>query len=670
MTNDEELRLAELRAYRVLDTPREASFDRVVELAADLFGVPMAAISLVDSNRQWFKARIGIGVDETPREQSFCSHAIARDDGLMVIEDATQDPRFAANPFVTGDAHVRFYAGAALTTKSGHRLGALCVIDKKPHHPSKAMLAQLEILAKLAVGELELARERAGHAEKNRLLTLAEHIAKIGHWRLDVTTMKVTWSPEVYRIHGVTPETFDPSVENSLVFYTPEEQERIRESVTRALADGKDYDFRRQTRGADGVVRQVAGRAVCEFDASGKVVAMSGIFQDITDHVKALEAANAAAAVKAEFLANMSHELRTPLTSVIGFAELLRLQPELGDKTRDFVERVINGSHALLATVNDVLDFSKLEAGQVEIRPRPTIVAPMIGNVVDLFTPQAAAKGLDLQCRIAPSVPHGLLLDADRVRQILLNLIGNAVKFTASGGITVALDYTGDNILTLSVRDTGPGIAPDKAARLFQRFSQIDGSLTRAHGGTGLGLAICKGLVEAMGGSIGVDSLPGEGSDFHAAIPCAKVDAPREPVASMAKLPSLGDYRILAVDDNSSNRALVQASLTPTGVELTMAGGGEEAIDLATKMPFDLILLDLHMPGTGGEAALAAIRQTPGPNRNIPILAFTAEADAAHARALIEAGFDGVITKPVLPRALVTRLSEILAPPAMDARHG
>ena len=669
MTNDEELRLAELRAFRVLDTPREASFDRVVQLAADLFGVPMAAISLVDSHRQWFKAKVGIGVDETPREQSFCSHTIARDDGLMVVEDATADARFANNPFVAGKANVRFYAGASLTTQSGHRLGALCVIDTRPRHPSRAMLAQLEILAKLAVGELELARERAGHAEKNRLLALAEHIAKIGHWRLEVATMKVTWSPEVYRIHGVTPETFDPSVENSLVFYAPDEQQRIRDSVTRALADGKDYDFRRQTKGADGVIRQVAGRAVCEFDKAGKVVAMSGIFQDITDHVKALEAANAAAAVKAEFLANMSHELRTPLTSVIGFAELLRLQPELADKTRDYVERVINGSHALLATVNDVLDFSKLEAGQVEIRPRPTIVAPMIGNVVDLFTPQAAAKGLTLECRIASSVPPALLLDADRVRQILLNLIGNAVKFTASGGVTIALDYNDDNILTLSVRDTGPGIAPDKAARLFQRFSQIDGSLTRAHGGTGLGLAICKGLVEAMGGSIGVDSTPGAGSNFHAALPCSKAEAPAAPAASAAKLPSLGDYRILAVDDNSANRALVQASLIPTGVELTLAAGGDEAIDLASKMPFDLILLDLHMPGTGGQAALAAIRQAPGPNRNIPILAFTAESDASHTRGLIEAGFDGVITKPVLPRALVARISEILAPPPLEARH-
>ena len=670
MTHDEELRLAELRAYRVLDTPREASFDRVVQLAADLFGVPMAAISLVDSQRQWFKAKIGIAADETPRDQSFCSYAIARPDSVMVVEDASQDPRFAGNPLVTGDMNIRFYAGACLTTPGGHKLGALCVIDTKPHHPSREMLAQLEILAKLAVGALDLARERAGHAEKKRLLALAEHIAKIGHWRLEVATMKVTWSPEVYRIHGVTPETFDPGVDNSLVFYAPEEQQRIRDSVTRALADGKDYDFRRQTKGADGVVRQVAGRAVCEFDTAGKVVAMSGIFQDITEHVKAREAANEAAAVKAEFLANMSHELRTPLTSVIGFAELLRLQPELGDKTRDYVERVINGSHALLATVNDVLDFSKLEAGQVEIRPRPTSLRPMIGTVVDLLTPQAAAKGLTVECRIPPSVPEALLLDADRVRQILLNLIGNAVKFTASGGITVALDYDADNILTLSVRDTGPGIAPDKAARLFQRFSQVDGSLTRAHGGTGLGLAICKGLVEAMGGSIGVDSTPGAGSNFHAALPCSKVEAPAMPAASTSKLPSLGDYRILAVDDNSANRALVQASLTPTGVELTMAGGGDEAIDLASKMPFDLILLDLHMPGTGGQAALAAIRQAPGPNRNIPILAFTAESDAAHARALVEAGFDGVITKPVLPRALVARIGEILAPPPMEARHG
>jgi CheY-like chemotaxis protein len=295
----------------------------------------------------------------------------------------------------------------------------------------------------------------------------------------------------------------------------------------------------------------------------------------------------------------------------------------------------------------------------------------MIGSIVDLFAPQATAKALTLECRIGPKVPEALLFDPDRVRQILLNLIGNAVKFTATGGIIVALDYDSVGILTLSVRDTGPGITPDKAARLFQRFSQVDGSLTRAHGGTGLGLAICKGLVEAMGGRIGVDSTPGAGSNFHAALPCPQVEAQSQPAATanIAKLPSLGDYRILAVDDNSSNRALVQASLAPTGVELTMASGGDEAIDLAAKMPFDLILLDLHMPGTDGRAALAAIRQAPGPNRNIPILAFTADSDTSHARALMEAGFDGVITKPVLPRALAARLSEILAPPPLEARN-
>ena len=394
MSGNEQERLGALRAYRVLDTPREACFDRVVQLAADLFEVPMAAISLIDTDRQWFKAEVGLGIRETPRAWAFCSHTIEETGGILVVEDADKDARFQCNPLVTGNPHIRFYAGVALTAPSGHRLGSLCVIGTKPRRPSIGMLDQLEILAKLAVGELELAKARTDIAQKHQLLDLAERMSGVGHWRFDVETGKIDWSAEVFRIHGVSPDTFDPELDDAISFYHPEDQAFVRQCVIDAIARGQGFSFAKRLIGRDGVTRNVTSNGVCEVGSTGKVTAMFGVFRDVTEHVRALDAANAATAVKAEFLANMSHELRTPLTSVIGFAELLRIQPELSEKSCGYVDRLANGSQSLLATVNDILDFSKLEAGQVELRPKASPTRKIFADAVDLFGPQTDDRGV------------------------------------------------------------------------------------------------------------------------------------------------------------------------------------------------------------------------------------------------------------------------------------
>ena len=390
---------------------------------------------------------------------------------------------------------------------------------------------------------------------------------------------------------------------------------------------------------------------------------------------RALDAAREAVAVKAEFLANMSHELRTPLTSVIGFADLLSQQPELSERSQTYIGRVTNGSRALLATVNDVLDFSKLEAGQVELRPQPTSTRQLFQDAVDLFLPQVDAKGVSLTLHMADTLPDAVLLDADRIRQLLLNLVGNAVKFTARGHIRVDVDYAAPDTLSFSVADTGPGMSETQLGKLFQRFSQVDGSLSRSHGGTGLGLAICKGLVDAMGGRVGVTSEAGKGSRFEVsfAAPIAALTPDRD--SRLAAVPALADYRVLVVDDNASNRALVAASLKATGIELTMAADGKEAVGHAALTPFDMILLDLHMPGMDGHAVLKIIRGAPGPNHGIPIMAFTADADGSEMRHLIDAGFDGIVSKPILPNEFIRQLSSVLAgqespEPQQSVRHG
>jgi CheY-like chemotaxis protein len=370
---------------------------------------------------------------------------------------------------------------------------------------------------------------------------------------------------------------------------------------------------------------------------------------------EARNAAEAAAAVKGEFLANMSHELRTPLTSVLGFARLVDDEPDLSPDARRFIGRVLSGGKALLTTINDILDFSKLEAGQLELKLEPVAPAPLIEEALGLFSLETDARGVALRAEGLGALPADLLLDGGRLRQVLLNLIGNAVKFTEAGSITVAAAYdTAAERLSVSVRDTGPGIAPEAVDLLFRRFSQVDAGLTRKHGGTGLGLAICKGLVEAMGGRIGVASVPGDGTCFSfdvAAPSTARVEASPSEDAPVAPLPPA--CRVLIVDDNPANRELVGAILTALGAEVAEAVDGEEGVAAAAAAPFDAILMDLRMPRLDGAQAALRIRSGGGPNAATPIIAFSADARPGNPGGV----FDGSVSKPMTAGGLIDALN-------------
>jgi PAS domain S-box-containing protein len=808
MTDElEAARLRALEAYRVLDTGPEASFDRLTALAADLFDAPMALIALVDADRQWFKSRYGVAVDSTPRSTAFCAHAIELAAGAtMVIEDAALDPRFAANPFVTGDPKIRFYAGAVLTGADGFNLGALCVMDTKPRPtPSEQDLGRLKTLASIVVGELELRRLRAVETERSRFERLANAVAGVGYWRLDVATRQITWSDQMFFTYGLAPGA-EPALDAAMAMSHPDDRAAAEARVRPALETGENWtDGLTRIIRPDGETRFVEGRGVCECDATGAVTAIIGTMVDVTqrkraevaaveaeaerranielfenafdyaaigmalvgldgrflkvnaafcdlvgygparmlgldfqsithpddleidlDHLarltageiasyqmekryirsngavvdvnlsvsmvtgadgkprhyvsqvqdltarKAAEAqllqarleAEAAAAVKSEFLANMSHELRTPLTSIVGFTRLAAEQADLQGLTRNYVERVGEASRALLCTVNDILDFSRLEAGQISFQPEPSSLFQLSRATLDLFMPQAGAKDLHL---VLDGEPEGselaLMLDPDRIRQILLNLVGNAVKFTDAGSVTLRTRYNRRAArLSVEVIDTGPGIPPDKQALLFKRFSQVDGSLTRSHGGTGLGLAICKGLVEAMGGQIGAVSRTGKGSRFWFSIPAQMGVLPSATASgASAEQPTFSGIRVLVVDDHPANRDLARLILAGVGAEVTEAADGVEAAALASLWPFDVILMDLRMPNLDGRGALRKIRGEPGPNDATPILAFTADADAANAEGLAAMGFQDVVGKPLEPVALIVAVARAAA---------
>ncbi|CAN5297791.1 hypothetical protein BH10PSE3_BH10PSE3_30790 [soil metagenome] len=445
----------------------------------------------------------------------------------------------------------------------------------------------------------------------------------------------------------------------------PEERVRMRR-VYRNLIKGKQTErvrWRVPHKTADRDVWLESNPSLLRNPATDAPTGFLDVIRDVTAQVAQEEAlaaaradAEAAATVKGEFMANMSHEIRTPLTAVIGFSGLLSQRPELDELSRRFVQRVSSAGQALLAIVNDVLDFSKLEAGQYEISPRSVSPLAIAQDALALFSPQADAKGIWLECEVDGALPDWVMIDPDRVRQVLLNLVGNAVKFTDHGAVRLFVGYDPDAaMLRMRVEDTGVGMSPEQQTKLFQRFSQVDASSTRKHGGTGLGLAICKGLTEAMGGGIAVASAPGGGSvfSFHIAAKVATGPvAERHITMNQSLTGRLDGVRVLVVDDNPVNRELARTVLEQMGAEVTEAVDGRAAVDAAAVAPFDCILMDLRMPELSGPEAMAEIRDAPGPNQEVPVLAFTADADLT---VLDEHhGFDGVVSKPIMALELIT----------------
>jgi PAS domain S-box-containing protein len=402
------------------------------------------------------------------------------------------------------------------------------------------------------------------------------------------------------------------------------------------------------------------------------------IVEDITDQqraeavlIEARAAAEAAAVAKSEFLANMSHEIRTPLTGVVGFAGLLEAMDELPLVARRYAQRISTSAETLLAVVNDVLDFSKLEARQMELDPHAFDPAELAETVSDLVRDRAARKGIELVLRHDGPPSPRLVADSARLRQVLLNFLTNAVKFTERGAITVATRYVaGAGRLRMSVTDTGVGVPPERAGKLFQRFSQVDASSTRRHGGTGLGLAISKSLIEMMGGAIGFESRVGVGSTFWFEIPARAADAADEPgAAPPASDVAVGRMAILVVDDVAVNRELISAMLSPFDLLLAEAASGAEAVKAAMARRFDLILMDLQMPGMDGMAATRAIRANSDLNRATPILAISANVLPDQVAEARQAGMNDHIAKPIDPADLIGKIARWTAPADAPSGH-
>jgi PAS domain S-box-containing protein len=397
------------------------------------------------------------------------------------------------------------------------------------------------------------------------------------------------------------------------------------------------------------------------------------------------ESANRA---KSEFLTTMSHEMRTPMNAILGMADLLS-ESSLGQEQRDYVGVFQKAGATLLDLINNILDLSKVESGHVELESIGFDLEAVLHQIVEMLDPRARERGLDLTLEILPGAPLGLVGDPNRLRQVLLNLVGNALKFTERGFVTLRVepepDLTSEGLipgpdsatwLRFSVLDSGIGIAADKVDVIFDRFTQADSSITRKYGGTGLGLAISKGLVQLMGGRIGCMSEAGQGSTFFLTAPfgVGKVPAPQiakpaaEPAVIAIPPPAQGEprpvFRILIVEDSADNLALVKAYLKGGGFELDFAENGQIAVEKVMSGPPHLVLMDLQMPVMGGLEATRIIRQWEATMHAppIPILALTAHAAADGAGRSVEAGCNEHLTKPIKKSTLLEAISRHLAP--------
>jgi len=402
------------------------------------------------------------------------------------------------------------------------------------------------------------------------------------------------------------------------------------------------------------------------------VVTLTGFHRDVSARkreeaalVEARNVAEAANRAKTDFLAAMSHEIRTPLNGVLGMAAALETTP-LSDLQRRMLGVINESGQSLMALLSDILDLSKIESGHMEFETTPLDLAASLEAVAGLYEETARAKGLEFDLQVTEGARGTYLGDPTRIRQVLQNLLSNAMKFTAAGSVQVRVDAAaladGRRHVTFEIEDTGVGISDEAQARLFSKFMQAETSTTRKFGGTGLGLAICRELVTAMGGAIGVESEEGRGSRFWFTLPLAlAVEAEPEPAAeAVEEVEESRPLRILAAEDNPTNQFVLRAILGQGGLEASFVENGREAVAAVQANDYDLVLMDLHMPEMDGLTATQHIRALGGAKARIPIVAVTAEAMPEQVRRCLAAGMDAHVAKPIRPDVLYAVIEEVL----------
>jgi signal transduction histidine kinase len=487
--HDEAERIAALYELELLDTPREERFDRITRTVQRILGVPIALITLVDVERQWFKSCQGLAETETPRSASFCAHALHSDE-IMVVPDSHADPRFVDNPLVTGSPYIRFYAGKPLRSPSGYRLGTLCAIDIEPRGFTHADAVALTDLAHWAELEFTVVTVSRAVAERDRmrrrLQTIADSMGE-GLCVLDADRRIERANRALAELTGRSPS----------------------ELVGTPLDTFLDGDVLRRVDGTTIDVRVT--RAAMRDEEGSTVVVLADASEE-----RAVER------LKDEIISVTGHELRTPLTAIRGSLGLLQagVAGELGDQGRLLVDNALRNSDRLIRLVNDMLDVERLAAGRMPMAQLPVDLREAARAAADglIAVSDAAQVTVHVETGNQPAVVTG---DRDRLVQVLSNLIDNAVKFSPAGStVRVAVMVDGREALA-AISDTGPGMSAAEIATIFDRFNQLDNGPARAAAGSGLGLAIVQGIVGAHGGRVDVEAETGVGSTFTVRLPKA-----------------------------------------------------------------------------------------------------------------------------------------------------
>ena len=518
--------------------------------------------------------------------------------------------------------------------------------------------------------EREVAEEqlRATDARLKR----ATRGANDGLWELDVATREMWVSPRFAEMFGFEQQEFLDGRQTFFDILHTDYVARLRGAIERSIWEGVPVDVEVRAKTRAGEMRWYRVRGALERDSAGRPATVSGSQRDITERqqyalalLEATETAAAANKAKSQFLANMSHEIRTPMNGVIGMIELL-LETPLNPLQLDYAETVRDSASALLTVINDILDFSKVEAGKLDLEMLDMDIRDTVDDAARLLAIQAHAKGLEVIALIDPGLPDLVRGDAGRLRQILLNLGGNAVKFTQKGEVSIECKVAHKDekgvVVRCEVRDTGIGIPAARVDALFTAFTQVDASTTRRFGGTGLGLSIVKRLVELMGGEVGVWSTEGAGSTFWftARFGMAHETAKPRPAPPMA----LRGQRIIVVDDNMTNRKVLMGQLSLCGMDAVCASSADEALSLmrhaaAAGRAFEVALLDHQMPGCDG-ATLGKTIHTEEALRGARLILLTSSGQRGDARLFSDLGFAAYLLKPVTHRDLTDCLTMVL----------
>jgi signal transduction histidine kinase/HPt (histidine-containing phosphotransfer) domain-containing protein len=548
--------------------------------------------------------------------------------------------------------------------------------------------------------ELKDAAERcAARAVERQLrkrdaqLADAQRLARLGTWHLDLRNNVGTWSDEARRILGGEPEQPAPTYQDFLAFLNVDDRALFKASLdTRGVTKIK-HDYR--VANPEAAVQFVHVRGDIIRDAGGLVLEATGMIQDVTERKLAEDAlrnannalaaatglADAANRAKSDFLANMSHEIRTPLTAILGFSEMLLLPENKSVGRAECVQTIRRNANHLLKLINEILDLSKIESGKMTVETIRADLLELMTHVVSIVQRMIAEKSISFDITFAGAIPRYFQTDPTKLRQILLNLLGNAVKFTPSGrvGMRVRSETAGDRTqLSIDVTDSGIGMTEEQLGRLFQPFTQADESTTRQFGGTGLGLLISRRLARMLGGDVDVVSTPGAGSTFtvwietEAIADVEMLDSHAEPENPPVSAPEPWEDivltgRVLLVEDGVDNRRLLSTHLTSAGCELVTAEDGEAAVRHARAETFDLILMDMQMPVMDGYTATAELRRL---GITTPIVALTANAMAADRSRCMASGCTEYLSKPISRECLLRTVSQYLGQPGARSVGG